>query len=260
MQAEVDELFTIAASAPGRVALLGLIHSAWPRGRATEARHRKHCRALRLSGLASASAGLSRPARPDQRGLVRRSQPPGWPSATRAHAPRAGRRALAPHEPRRPDPLRPCARLESARWPARAIARQPSPVTWSIVGTGAGAGITAELLTAAGLNVVLIEEGPLQAAAPTSARSNPRPTPRCTRTAPAGRPPTRPSTSCRAAASAARPRSTGPVRSARPTADARPLAPAFRVARDERSGHVAVVPAGRAAPERVGPWLVPPER
>jgi choline dehydrogenase-like flavoprotein len=32
----------------------------------------------------------------------------------------------------------------------------------AIVGTGAGAGITAELLTAAGLNVVLIEEGPLK--------------------------------------------------------------------------------------------------
>jgi choline dehydrogenase-like flavoprotein len=32
----------------------------------------------------------------------------------------------------------------------------------AIVGTGAGAGITAELLTAAGLNVVLVEEGPLR--------------------------------------------------------------------------------------------------
>ncbi|MBC6436067.1 GMC family oxidoreductase, partial [Nostoc sp. HG1] len=32
----------------------------------------------------------------------------------------------------------------------------------AIVGTGAGAGITAELLTAAGLDVVLIEEGPLK--------------------------------------------------------------------------------------------------
>jgi choline dehydrogenase-like flavoprotein len=32
----------------------------------------------------------------------------------------------------------------------------------AIVGSGAGAGITAELLTAAGLNVVLIEEGPLR--------------------------------------------------------------------------------------------------
>ena len=32
----------------------------------------------------------------------------------------------------------------------------------AIVGTGAGAGITAELLTAAGLSVVLVEEGPLK--------------------------------------------------------------------------------------------------
>jgi choline dehydrogenase-like flavoprotein len=40
----------------------------------------------------------------------------------------------------------------------------PSSLTCdvAIVGTGAGAGITAELLTAAGLNVVLVEEGPLR--------------------------------------------------------------------------------------------------
>jgi len=35
----------------------------------------------------------------------------------------------------------------------------------AIVGTGAGAGITAELLTKAGLDVVLVEEGPLQSSA-----------------------------------------------------------------------------------------------
>ena len=32
----------------------------------------------------------------------------------------------------------------------------------AIIGTGAGAGITAEILTKAGLDVVLIEEGPLR--------------------------------------------------------------------------------------------------
>ena len=32
----------------------------------------------------------------------------------------------------------------------------------AIIGTGAGAGITAEILTKAGLDVVLIEEGPLK--------------------------------------------------------------------------------------------------
>ncbi len=32
----------------------------------------------------------------------------------------------------------------------------------AIVGSGAGAGITAELLTAAGLDVVIVEEGPLR--------------------------------------------------------------------------------------------------
>ena len=32
----------------------------------------------------------------------------------------------------------------------------------AIIGSGAGAGITAELLTKAGLNVVIVEEGPLK--------------------------------------------------------------------------------------------------
>ena len=51
----------------------------------------------------------------------------------------------------------------------------------AIVGSGAGAGITAELLTKAGLDVVLIEEGPLQAPAATSTRKRPRPTPPSTK-------------------------------------------------------------------------------
>lgn len=35
----------------------------------------------------------------------------------------------------------------------------------AIVGSGAGAGITADILTAAGVDIVLIEEGPLKSSA-----------------------------------------------------------------------------------------------
>jgi choline dehydrogenase-like flavoprotein len=86
----------------------------------------------------------------------------------------------------------------------------------AIVGTGAGAGITAELLTAAGLSVVLIEEGPLKSstdfrqreadAYPTLYQESAN-----RKTADKG------VSSCRAAVWAARPRSTGPVPSARPS-------------------------------------------
>ncbi len=51
-------------------------------------------------------------------------------------------------------------------WKVYGPEQAPPPATLdcdvAIVGTGAGAGITAELLTAAGLDVVLIEEGPLR--------------------------------------------------------------------------------------------------
>jgi choline dehydrogenase-like flavoprotein len=51
-------------------------------------------------------------------------------------------------------------------WKVHGGPHAPLPATLScdvaIIGTGAGAGITAELLTQAGLNVVLIEEGPLR--------------------------------------------------------------------------------------------------
>jgi choline dehydrogenase-like flavoprotein len=54
-------------------------------------------------------------------------------------------------------------------WKVHGGPHAPLPSTLScdvaIIGTGAGAGITAELLTAAGLNVVLIEEGPLKSSA-----------------------------------------------------------------------------------------------
>ena len=45
-----------------------------------------------------------------------------------------------------------------------AFAKPPEKITCdvAIIGSGAGAGITAELLTKAGLKVVIIEEGPLK--------------------------------------------------------------------------------------------------
>ena len=51
-------------------------------------------------------------------------------------------------------------------WKVHGGPHGPAPATLdcdvAIIGTGAGAGITAELLTAAGLSVVMIEEGPLK--------------------------------------------------------------------------------------------------
>ncbi len=62
-----------------------------------------------------------------------------------------------------PDPIR--LGLDSG-WSVLGLPGRPLPSTLAcdvvIVGSGAGAGITAELLTAAGLSVVLVEEGPLK--------------------------------------------------------------------------------------------------
>jgi choline dehydrogenase-like flavoprotein len=62
-----------------------------------------------------------------------------------------------------PDPIREGL---ARGWKVHGGAQAPLPETLTcdvaIVGSGAGAGITAELLTAAGLSVVLIEEGPLK--------------------------------------------------------------------------------------------------
>ncbi|MBS1137476.1 MAG: family oxidoreductase, partial [Proteobacteria bacterium] len=62
-----------------------------------------------------------------------------------------------------PDPIQ--AGLERG-WKVLGDRHGPLPESLScdvaIVGTGAGAGITAELLTATGLSVVMIEEGPLR--------------------------------------------------------------------------------------------------
>src|SRR5687767_5086773 len=62
-----------------------------------------------------------------------------------------------------PDPIREGLRRG---WRVLGGSHPPLPAQLScdvaIVGTGAGAGITAELLTQAGLSVVLVEEGPLK--------------------------------------------------------------------------------------------------
>ena len=51
-------------------------------------------------------------------------------------------------------------------WRLYGNSHRPAPATLecdvAIIGSGAGAGVTAELMTAAGLNVVIIEEGPLR--------------------------------------------------------------------------------------------------
>jgi choline dehydrogenase-like flavoprotein len=62
-----------------------------------------------------------------------------------------------------PDPIRDGL---ARGWKVHGGPHAPLPMTLScdvvIVGTGAGAGVTAELLTQAGLDVVLVEEGPLK--------------------------------------------------------------------------------------------------
>jgi Thioredoxin reductase len=75
----------------------------------------------------------------------------------------------------------------------------------AIIGSGAGAGITAELLTRAGLSVVIVEEGPLRSSSDFRQRES-EAYPQLTRKAPAARPRTRPSPSCRGAAWGAPPR------------------------------------------------------
>ena len=86
----------------------------------------------------------------------------------------------------------------------------------AIVGSGAGAGITAELLTQAGPRCRDRRGRAAEVAAATSGSARARPTPALYQeSAGAQDRPTRRSTSCRAAASAARPPSTGPARFAR---------------------------------------------
>ena len=67
------------------------------------------------------------------------------------------------HTNRIPDPI---AQGLARGWRVLGTADKPLPPTLrcdvAIVGSGAGGGITAELLTAAGLDVVVIEEGPLR--------------------------------------------------------------------------------------------------
>jgi hypothetical protein len=72
-----------------------------------------------------------------------------------------------------------------------------------IVGTGAGGGVTADILSEAGLRVSSSRRGRCARRA-TSGCARPMPTPSCTRNRRRARRPTRRSTSCRGAASAAR--------------------------------------------------------
>lgn len=80
----------------------------------------------------------------------------------------------------------------------------------AIIGSGAGAGITAELLTKAGLKVVIIEEGQLKSSSDFT-NASPKPMPRCTKRRPDARPATKGTPSCKGAAWVAPPPSTGPA-------------------------------------------------
>jgi choline dehydrogenase-like flavoprotein len=74
---------------------------------------------------------------------------------------------------RLPDPV---AEGLTRGWRVLDASRDPLPATLqadvAIIGTGAGGGITAEILTRAGLKVVLIEEGPLKTSRDFSMREN----------------------------------------------------------------------------------------
>jgi choline dehydrogenase-like flavoprotein len=75
----------------------------------------------------------------------------------------------------------------------------------AIIGSGAGAGITAELLAKAGLQVVMVEEGPLRSSGDFNQKES-EAYPSLYRKARRAKPKTRPSTSCRGAAWGAPPR------------------------------------------------------
>ena len=115
--------------------------------------------------------------------------------------------------PTRSAPASPPAGRSSTPRARRATSTLEADVV--IVGTGAGGGIAAEILAAAGLTVILVEEGPLQDVARlphARVRGLSRAVPGIGGAQDAA---TRRSTSCRGAASAAARRSTGRVRSAR---------------------------------------------
>ena len=127
----------------------------------------------------------------------------------------------------------------------------------AIVGTGAGGGTAAEILSAAGLSR---RHGRGRAACDlvaTSACAKPRPIRSSTRSPPRARPATRRSTSCRDAASAAARRSTGHRAFRTPPTTLDVLARTFGIAgfRRGRSGAVVRAHGSRLT---IAPWDVPP--
>jgi hypothetical protein len=158
MQAEVDELLTIAGSTVGRMALVGL-------GGAWESAGSEQIQAA-LRGMRDSSLALRQQAYHALRDLTSGSYFAdestwavlGYPVNARSEA-----SALELTMSDQPDPIREGL---ARGWKVLGGAFKPAPESLNcdvaIVGTGAGAGITAELLTAAGLSVVLIEEGPLK--------------------------------------------------------------------------------------------------
>ena len=156
LQAEIDELVTLLASMPGRLVAGRTAHRLAAGQRSRVAGHAAGPADL-VAGVAA--AGLPRACATSRTRPTSPTPAPGRPSATRA-APglRSDRES---NMSSLPDPIQ--AGLERG-WKVLGGRHGALPESVvcdvAIVGTGAGAGITAELLTAAGLSVVLIEEGP----------------------------------------------------------------------------------------------------
>ena len=133
---------------------------AWPRDWAVADVRTSRLRCRRCAPRAgAAAAGLSRAARPDACGLLRRPR-----DVAAAGLPRPDRdRHELPMTTRIPDPI---ADGLARGWRVLGGTHRGAPATLecdvAIIGSGAGAGITAELLSAGGPEVVIIEEGPLK--------------------------------------------------------------------------------------------------
>ncbi len=153
---------------------------------------------------------------------------------------------------------RPRVRLEGARRGSLLDRDAAIDADVAIIGTGAGGGVTADILSAAGLDVVMVEEGALRSSARLPHARGARPIRSSIRSRPRARRTTRRSPSCRDAASAARPRSTGPPASARRSRRCSSGANASGLRELHRRRDASVVRAHGSARWASRPWAVPP--
>ena len=149
LQDEIRQLLALLASWPGRRWVAG-VGAPWRDASVAEV-----CRvprALALQPLGAAAAGLSRAPRPRPRRVVRAAGQLGGDRLSRAARGRVIR-----------DPIREGLAAGWKVTDAAALDRDLAlEADVAIVGTGAGGGVTAEILAAAGLEVVLVEEGALR--------------------------------------------------------------------------------------------------